>query len=517
MSKAKILFLIAGIYLTFVSVVVKPWQFASHSLIDDPFVFVETSKYFNVCLVGEGCSQLFRQIFETGSGRLRPLYWIINLALDQVSSANPMVLHLARYYIVGLVAVLAAAQMCISAGGGVFSALLASMLLFISPTFTENMARLGTPDPYLVILFSLISWFVFRGMKFNKKYLLIFILSLTAALVKETAVVIFVPVLAAVLMTDRKNTLKWYLIQPFLIGLFYFVGRSIGSMFSPTTLSSFPNYISNYAFNPPQLVASFRANLNTILDLTPPIIKLDALFMVAIFALGKWKELLFKKHGLYWLVFAGTFFAVMIPWKFVIPRYHLVTIFGIYIFTGLLIEHALNSIKEKFKFHQSYLIFAVLYVLVGSNIFFRNFAIAYPQTINYINWYKIFLKFEHDQVFEVSQLENGKVYINASDNVNNLEVIYGMPIILKNIYGNPVEFSQLPSVLPGSGYLLERDALTAKIKTEDLKVVSAKNYTINQIDPIAFRSLFLFRPIQTLKNPPAGQRMEYSWQIKKFK
>jgi len=523
MKKSHIFIIVGAIYLLFVTFIIKPWEFKSLSLIDDPFMLVETSKYYKDCISGNGCELFWGQVFESGSGRFRPIYWIINLFLYNISGQNPITLHVFRYYVIGLMAMLAVSWACVDLKGGLISSLLATSLLMINPSFTQNTARLGTPDLYLVILLIFISIYVMKKIGNKKQYKWLFILVLLSVLIKETAIVVVAPLFFIQIINYKKKIPVKFLVMAIIIIIIFLVGRKMGNVFPSTTLASFPEYVSNYSFNPLFLIQNIVANTKMILDLTSPVVKLGIIISVIMLFFKKQRKILLEKKIIYWMVFSLSFILIMIPWKYVLPRYHLIAVSGIYIVTGVLIEKAFRYMSElKTVSRYKGYIYPILGTILFSNIFFRNFAISYPQTVNYISWYKTFLQFEDNQVRTLLRYPNEEIYINATDDINNLEVIYGLPIILREVYSTNANIHLLSETPPPiRGLIFSRSALEASMDllliNDYGKKLEGKEYEVKHLDAMLFKENFLNNPIMTMKYPLySNDPIKYYWELREI-
>jgi hypothetical protein len=128
-----------------------------------------------------------------------------------------------------------------------------------------------------------------------------------------------------------------------------------------------------------------------------------------------------------------------------------------------------------------------------------------------------------DQVKAISKYTDNKVYLNLSGDINNLEIVYEIPIYLKYLYNGSSETEKLAGqLLPSNGYLLSRYPLEPEIVLDTIsesgyKLLESNNYYISQIDPIAFRELFKKNPILALENPPLfNEKLHYYWEVRKL-
>lgn len=530
MSKKYILFLVSVIYLFFVTIVIKPWEFKYFSLIDDPIVLTQTSHYYDDCRSGKGCSLYFRQIFETGSKRFRPAYWLINNFLYKVSGSNAQAIHVIRYYVLGLTAVLAVAVVTLDAGGGVRATLLASSLLFINPSFTENAVRLGTPELYLIIVLPVLSLLYLTRDKFKIFvrrpaifYFIFLTLLLLAVFIKESGIVIVAAVLGIEFYEKRSKFDKWFILIGLIAGLLYLIGIRVGSKFPPNTLASFPDYISNYSFLPAFIFSNFINNLKLLFNLTTPLLKTDIALIMLLFLTKEGRKFLSQRKTLFPITLSVFYFLVLVPWKYVLGRYHLVTLIGVFAFSGLIIEKALNIFKESKYFPKKLpeFGFEVLVFVIISNTFFKNFALTYPQSVNYAEWFKIFTKFESEQVQILTKYPNERIFLNGTSDLDNLEIVYGIPIEQEYLYKQKILVSQLSHQLPKNGFILSRSSLVPvidpKLFSTEKDVIDSGYYETKQIDPLRFRDSFLINPIETLANPPLSDSLlNYYWELRKI-
>ena len=156
------------------------------------------------------------------------------------------------------------------------------------------------------------------------------------------------------------------------------------------------------------------------------------------------------------------------------------------------------------------------------NAFSRGLPINLAKTLNYRNWFLVFTTFEKNQVEAIAKYEKQKLYINARENINNWEVLYEIPIHLKFLYNSPQNVELLKKELPKDGYVFSRSPFDLEISLDELDELSYKridyqHYSVDQIDPIEFRKVFVLKPIQTTLSPPIVEdKHEYYWEIREL-
>src|SRR3972149_4617277 len=150
-------------------------------LIDDAYTILISEK-ISAVLLKLDFQALTQILFETQTGRFRPLYWILNWIVYLVGGTFPSVhrlFHVALYSIICFVIFKAASKLTRSLNWALFC----SSLFALSSLNLENWLRLGPVEPWLGLLLLLSIYFLVFT-KYLKWSLFFMLLSF---LTKETA------------------------------------------------------------------------------------------------------------------------------------------------------------------------------------------------------------------------------------------------------------------------------------------------------------------------------------------
>lgn len=519
-NKFFIISIISVFYFIYISLVIKPWTFDNFLLVDDGQVLPQNALYLNSCVKNLDCSRYFDQTFELGGYRFRPGYWIIN-GINQIVLGNRADLHhIYRAYVIGYLSVILLALILLRLKINKLVIFFTTLIFMTSFSFSENIIRLGTNEPYQVIFLALFSLMYLSQIK---KGVFLIVLLAWALLIKENNIAILPAILFTELLTNRRFYLKkslWLILGiPFLV---FIAGSVISRFILPSTTLNIPVYTSNYTVEVGEIFKNSKAIAAILLSDT-------SLFLFLIFSFlllfKNIRKALKNKEFIYWVLFSAFSIVILTPWKYVLDRYYLVGIFGLNVVVAYLISQLITLIRNKLnlKFFDTatkVLAFNIVIFLIMSNLFFIEFPINFAKTLNYRNWFEIFTNFETDQVREIAKYNTDGVYLNTVNNLNSWEFLYEIPIHLKLLYGINPNTEMLGAALPKSGIVFSRSSLDIafdmkKMEKSGYKKVESKSYYINQIDPLKFRNEFGMRPIQTIFSPPfQKENLSYYWEIR---
>lgn len=520
----KILFIVlVGIgYLIYARFVLMPHIYKNFSLIDDG-QSIKYGYYLGQCFSGKGCNGFRTQVLDMESGRSRIGYWLIQGMLYQGPAVNAQFQHEFRVYGFGLIIVALMLILCLAAGSNFVSTILATAVFITNYSFSENIMRLGPIEPYQVIFLGLFSlFFLNQQFLFNKRKRLAFWVSaitlILFILLKETSIVllpiVFVLGLLFPKIFNRKSTIALVVISGlvFLLVKYLFSGAGIGA-----------TYVRDYKFDIWYVFQNSRRFLVLLSNSLSPFIKIFAGAVFICLAFKKIRTKIFNHHFVYWFLLFALSTAILFPWKYVLDRYLLVSIFSFSILISMVMTALLKPIEKLPVFSgKGRIAFQLITFLGMTNLFFRGAPINIARTLNYRNWFSTFTQFEAEQVKAISKYRDGVVYLNAKDIMDNWETVYEIPLHLEYFYGGRPDTKRLSGSLPTRGYLFSRTLLDPVISLDTLSkskylLLDSKEYHVTQIDPIGFRELFKFRPIQALQNPPQLEEgFDYYWEVRKL-
>lgn len=150
-SNLIVLFLISALYILYSTLVIKPFNFNNFSLVDDGQVLLQSSSFLIDCLNGEACIKFLDQTFEFGTSRFRPSYWLLSNFNYGVFGLNATNYHLFRVYVVGYLTILLFAIILLKQKVNWPTVVIMTMVFFTSISFSENIIRLGTNEPYQIL------------------------------------------------------------------------------------------------------------------------------------------------------------------------------------------------------------------------------------------------------------------------------------------------------------------------------------------------------------------------------
>jgi hypothetical protein len=501
--------------------------------VDDGQVVIQSSKYFENCLYRVKCSKFIDQTFEFGSGRFRPAYWLINNINYELFKNNTSLHHIYRVYAVGLATVLLLSIILLDLGVSVPVVLVAVFIFFSTFSFSENIIRLGTNEPYQVLFLGAFSYLFLNSNKLEKLnnfYFTLLIGILTWALLIKEIDVAIIPaiILTEILIRGSKIPTRrlMLLCGPPLI--LFFSGVVITRLLPSSISPDIPNYVSNYVTHPLEVLNNSMATIGLLFNLLSPYLKIGLLLLPIIIVDKEIRESLFERKVLYWALFSIFFVGIMFPWRYVLDRYQLVSIFGLTILISIVLSQAVKMLGKyvfnylpKTKLNVLGFKFLIFYVFI--NLFFKGFPVNLARTVNYKNWFETFTRFEAEQVKGISGYNNKGIYINGIDNLNDWEALYEIPIHLRYLYELEPNTELYQGSLSSDSYLFSRSAFDSYLSLEEVSklkstLLVSESYKINQIDPLVFRDRFTMKPIETILNPPLKEEgYNYYWEIRQIK
>ena len=309
-----------------------------------------------------------------------------------------------------------------------------------------------------------------------------------------------------------------------MLGVLVLLGMIITKNISSDISLNIPVYASNYTSNLLLIMKNTQSNTLLLINTLSPFLKISAIIALCFIVFGKFKESFFQEKILYWLILSLFSIIILSPWKFVLERYLLVGIFSIVISISFILDRVLNIVIQYITrtnefINSKLIVFDLLTIIILSNLFSRGFSVNLAKTINYRNWFETFTRFEHDQISDILRFDPEKVYINAIYNIDNWEYLYEIPIHLKYIYNQTNSDIKLTENLNTDRYIFYRSSLTPKFSLEEIKsiksnIVTENSYEVKQIDPLAFRSKFIMKPIHSLIDPPYQDKaISYYYEI----
>lgn len=523
--------LISLIYFAYAIIFIKPSIFQNFSLVDDGEVLIQSTSFLNDCVITFQCSKFVDQTFEFGTNRFRPSYWLINNILYEIFGNKPQLHHNFRILIVGYITVMLLALILLDMRVGRLMTGVGVFLFATNISFSENIIRLGTNEPYQVLFLALFSLTYLNIKKVkSKSYLsnpLVIILLLWTIFIKENNIAI----LPTVFLSEIKQSNKNYKKALSLLGIpaiIFTFGILITGKITSTISVNIPLYTSNYVTNPVRIIENGFSNIRLLLNSMSPFLKLTVLFSPFFIFNKRFRNSLINEKYYYWFFFSLFFTLILFPWRYVLDRYQLVSIFGLTIVCVSLIDSIIKVVGEKIKLgfksiSQYSFVYNIFSFWIVINLFLRGFPVNLAKTINYQRWFAGFTKFEAEQVKEIAKYNNEKVIINGVYNINNWELLYEVPIHLRYIYNVEPNIELLTSELNEGGYVFSRTSFDSVVDIKDLsgegyELIDSNTYEIKQIEPVKFSDQFTSKPLQTLLNPPfKDKQFDYYWEIRKLK
>lgn len=526
-----LLLAITVVYFVYVFLAIKPFNLSHFSLTDDGQVLMQNFSFIKDCVIGNGCFKFFDQTLELGTGRYRPVYWLIQDVVYGVFGSNPVLLHSFRVYFVGYLSVILLAVVLLDIGTTSIPTFLGTLLFFTTFSFSENVIRLGPNEPYQVIFLAVFSLFYLSGTKIIKSRFWYFAILLSvlvwAVFIKETDIVVLPVVFLIEILFRKRGKFPRRLVISFAILVTLFVLTFLAKKFVPTVVSKdTPAYTSNYELNPVKIAENAVVVLNLLMNSLSPYLKLSVVLLPILFVLKKTRKILMQKKIIYWFLFSLFSVGIMFPWKYLLERYLLVSIFGLSVLITVVLDTSLQLFRENIwpinisRFAN--VLFNMTIFIFALNLLMRGFPINLAKTINYSTWYAQFTGFESDQVQALLKYNNANIYINGVNNLNDWEFLYEIPIHFKFLYGVRARTKLLTNIKNARGYVFSRSSFDSavdldKIEKTGFQIVDSKSYEIAQVDPFAFKAEFVMKPIETVLNPPYQKvGLNYYWEIREI-
>ncbi|HJX58998.1 MAG TPA: hypothetical protein VJ481_00375 [Patescibacteria group bacterium] len=533
-GRAMLLGIITLLYFGYSYFILRPQVFNRISLIDDITNQVETSEYLKKCIYKKECNDALSRVFDIGSRRLRPAWWVIGALTHTGLGENPTTEHLFRAYGIGFLSVITLALTCISMGMGGLFLVLASLIYFTNFSFTENIIRLGPNEPYSVFLLGIFSLLFLEKEKIISKYKipkkiyyagLLVILIITLFIKENTFVVIpAIFIYEAFRVRLRIRKMDWGLIIiPFMFWGMSMIWSYTGKNLTQDKISGYTSY---YVLSLPIFIDNGKAIMNIISNSTMPFLKLIIPLILLNWVLLKHRKTSFDNRFWYWIAFLFFFTVVLFPWKYILDRYQLMAIWAIAIVSTYLLKILYENILAILKLkttnpYSKYVIQAVV-LLILSNLFFRGFPLNLARSINYSRFFESFLYFEKEQVEAIKSFNSKGVCINSGYMLDNSEIYLSIPKALRYLYNTTPNFYVLENNQDRCKYLFSRTAvipLLSKNELSKMELIESFSYKIPQINPLFFRESFTMHPLKTIidTNEYLGDSISLYWEIRKFK
>lgn len=291
----------------------------------------------------------FASTLSEGDGRLRIVFWIYRIFLWIIGGHNSQIYHLANMLVIGatvlfiyLVVEKITKSKIISTFGAIF--------YLIIPTNTENIIRIGTAEPLLVLLISIVLYLMVE----NRKVLLPCIFLLLAIFGKETSVFALFPVLFVYYILSKKYKFVKNKKLSFVLWLCVAVSAILVVVIS---LLQRRGYSTNYVFDLPMFAGNL---LIYIKDLTK-----NTLFVLPILFATFYSKLIYdifknKKFNLsmtdfFELIFSLGFICfliVQLPWKYAVSRYLMPEVYFAIVFMAIEISRIYQHFNKTNLFNR---------------------------------------------------------------------------------------------------------------------------------------------------------------------
>jgi len=519
-------FIVVILYLIYAALTLKPDTYRYFSLIDDG---QSLHNYYALkdCVLESDCSGAQALLIEKEFGRFRPGYWIINSLFFMFGQANPVTIHLLRILLLGSALCLLICASVFTVTRSFLGAVISSIIFYASISFTENMVRIGPAEPYQLLMVAAFSLTFLHFKKISKVLsplvttVLMVLLLLLACLVKETTVALL-PVLVFFFIFYRTHLP----LGTWLSLLLPFVSIILGKVISQPD-SNVTNYGSFYSVNPQNIVATLVAYSQIVVNTVKWFLPLCAGF--ASLVLFRQTEIKQPKALIYWLLLGLSFFAILLPWRFVLDRYLLIVFFTVAVLIGSVYELLLQkciSVAIRILYTTPYrrfsslipIVLSLVMLVICSNIFVLSMALQLGKSKNYASWYSEYLRYEHTLVKALADAP-GLVHLNGLDTLDNWEVLYELPLHLDYFYGQSGKLTLAPKNLDGVDILLQTTSLAPNPDVSEMiltkgQIIDQNRVEVPQLDLIAFRQDLRYKPLQTLLNPPvADEKITHQWQL----
>jgi hypothetical protein len=426
-----------------------------------------------------------------------------------------------RAYGFGLVVSLLFVLAALSARCNSIAIVLGAGLLITNYSFTENVVRLGPIEPYMVIflgIFSLLFLNLHRVSK-KKRRVATFLLATFLVyflLLKEASIAILPAVGVGGLLFPKIVARKKLILLLAISGGIYFLVKYLLRGGEQDI-----NYAGDYRFEPFFMLQNAGRFLVLLSNSLRPFFKTSIIAIVFVLSIKKLRKKIADHHFIYWLLVFSSFTVILFPWGYVLDRYLLLSIFAFSILVTILASRTMELIERIAKFgNRQIILFRLVTIIVLSNVFFLGASVNIARSINYRNWFLTITQFEAEQVGAIARYADQIVYINAKDIINNWEVVYEIPLHIKFFFTGKPEVLRVATPPPDAGVLFTRSSLEPVIDAEflsklDYPILESREYSVSQIDTVAFRESFITKPIQTLKTPPLlKEGFNYYWEIR---
>ena len=450
-------------------------------------------------------------------------HWLIQGILYQEPAVNAQFQHELRVYGLGLVLVSLFVLSARSAGSNVIATILGTALFVTNYSFSENMIRLGPNEPYLVIFLGIFSLLFLNLQYVSKRWKLLAIFTLVLTLIfflliKEVSIMILPIVFILGTLFPRMIQRRVLITTLIISGAIYILAKYLLS--GPGISVA---YVSEYKLNLWFIFQNAKHFLILLSNSLSPFFKLSIIVIPLILVFKKFRQNILDPHFIYWFLVFTSFTVILFPWRYVLDRYLLLSIYAFSIFVSILLSKIMKQAEKMTIFSgRRKIIFQLILIVILSNLFFRGAPINIARTINYRDWFIAFTQFEADQVNSIAKYKEDTVYINAKDIMANWEIVYEIPLHLEYFHDGKPKIERLGEIFPKKGYLFTTVSLEPVVNLDTLSkdqypLMDSKEYYISQIDPIAFRELFKLRPIQAFQSPPLFKEgFSYYWEIRKL-
>lgn len=511
-------------YIVYARFVLSPHLYKNFSLIDDGQQ-IKYGEFLRKCFTEDGCGGFKSEILAKSVGTSRMGHWLIQGAIYQGSLVNARYQHELRIYGVGLILVSLLVLSAQSAGSNAIATILGATVFVTNYSFSENIIRLGPNEPYLVVFLGIFSLLFLNIQRLYNRQKLLAIFTLVTTLIyflliKEVSIAIL-PTIIIIGMLFPKTLSKKVLIAVVIIsGVVYVLAKYLLRGLVPEADLT---YVNEYKLDLLFIFQNTKHYLVLLSNSLSPFFKIFIIIAPFILVYKKFRQKILDKHLVYWLLVFVSFTAIMFPWGYVLDRYLLPSIYAFSIIVSIMISKIIEQLENITTFSErGKLIFQSVVIVALSNMYFRGAPINIAKTINYRDWYIAFTQFEADQVSSIVKYKEDVVYINAKDIIANSEVVYEIPLHLKYFYDGKPKIERIGETLPREGCVFTTTSLKPVIDIDTLSkleysLVDSKEYSVSQIDTLAFRDSFKFRPIQTFKQPPLlKEGFSYYWEIRKL-
>lgn len=427
-------------------------------LVDDGYDVVFSRTLFEK-LTSLNIAGFFSQLLEAG-GRFRPVYWIYHMLVWVIGRNSFQFHHLVHMLVIGLTIYFIYRILHKLTESKTISFFGAITYLLI-PINSENILRLGPQEPLVALFLSIFFYLIIEG---KRKILPILFLFL-AIFTKETSVailpvVILYYLLSKTIKSSKIKTLSIYSVVSvcvfsLLIILITAINRS--------------GYSTNYRLDSTLIIGNFTRYVKEMSIGTLYILPLMSVSYLSrnLYSYIKSKKFFLKKVDLFETLFLFgfiSFFLVQLPWKYVIMRYLMPTMFFVIIFVFLEI-YQLGYVIGNFwpiKLYKK----QISTLLIGIGFFM--FAIWGVQLLD-----KQISNISHYSMFrEMSKLpKNTVVFMNMVEGESTVELVYETQVILDEFWERPdikVEYLDLQKI-PESRYsLVDSDIFYRKYTKEEI-------------------------------------------------